>query len=125
MESNTKRHHAHHRHRTIIPSFGLLGLALGLTLRLGRQIGYSLERALRVPMHHVPVDTISCALRVARRGVIHFSCRSSYREDTLAASQRRCKPVRSFTTLLAEGILGESAYGITKALLEVLDVLLV
>lgn len=97
----------------IIPSLGLLDLALGLLLRLVRQTGHALECALRMSVHRVPIDMVSRSLRVARRGVIHVSCRSSYGEDALAASQRRCKPVRSFTTLLAKGVVGEPANAIT------------
>lgn len=97
----------------IIPSFGLLDLAVGLILRLGRQIGHALECALRIPVHRVPVDTISRSLRVARRGVLHLGRRSSYREETLAASQWRSQSICCFATLLAKRVVGEAANGIT------------
>ena len=97
----------------IIPSFSLLDLAVGLILRLGRQIGHALECALRIPVHRVPVDTISRSLRVARRDVLHLGRRSSYGEDTLAASQWRSQSICCFATLLAKRVVGEAANGIT------------
>jgi hypothetical protein len=57
-----------------------------LVLRLLPETRDAVERALRRPLHAVQVDTISRALRVARRGVLGRVCRSNY--NTMSISDR-------------------------------------